>query len=140
MNRSHFCIPALCVVILGLSSIAMAKTYHLTSTPLVPAATGDVDVSRDQNGNFEIQLKVSHLAKPGVLTPPATAYIVWFQEQGSEPESQGELRVDDNLKGELKTSTPFHNFDVFVTAEGDKQARTPSGRMALRSSIQEPKK
>jgi hypothetical protein len=76
------------------------------------------------------------LAKPGKLTPPANAYVVWFQEQGSEPINQGQLKVSNKLKGEFKTTTRYQNFDVFITAETDPMAKVPSGQTVLTSKIQ----
>jgi hypothetical protein len=104
---------------------------------MVPAATGTVDVGRDKNGNLEIDLKVEHLAKPSILTPPASTYIVWFQEGQSTPQNQGELRLNNDLKGQLKTTTPSHSFDILITAESDAQTKVPSERLALKTSVQE---
>ncbi len=141
MGRKTFVrVGMLCASVLLIAALGWAKTYHLTSTPMTPAASGDVDVHRDKNGNIQVDLKVEHLAKPSVLTPPASTYIVWFQQGDSRPESQGELRVNDDLKGELKTSTPYNTFDVFITAESDPQTKTPSDRVALKTSVQEPAK
>ena len=121
----------------GLVSVGWAKTYHLASTSIVPAASGDVDVNMDNNGNVKVDLKIDNLARPESLTPPATTYIVWFQQEDSRPESQGQLKVGKNLKAELKTTTPWRKFDVFVTAENDPLAKTPSDRVLLRSQVQE---
>lgn len=128
----------ICASVLVFASAASAKTFHLTSTPLVPAAAGNVDVDRDKNGNLKIDLNVEHLAHPASLTPPATVYTVWFRERDQEPQSQGQLRIHDDLKGDLKTTTPLRDFEVIITAENDDHARIPSDRVAMRTHVQAP--
>ena len=116
--------------------LAYARKYPLTATPIVPGAKGYVDVGQDKNGNTEVHLKVEFLPKPSSLTPPAENYIVWFRQQGSEPKSQGQLKVDDNLRGEFKTTTNLKNFDVFVTAETERAPKAPTGPEVLHATIQ----
>ena len=131
----HF-IPFVLISLL-VPMLAYARKFPLTATPVVPGAKGYVDVGQDKNGNTEVDLKVEFLAKPSSLTPPAETYIVWFRQQGSEPESQGQLKVDDNLRGEFKTTTNMKSFDVFVTAENERVPKAPTGPEVLRATIQE---
>ena len=113
------------------------KTFPLTSSQAVPAASGKVDVKKDKNGNREVTIKTEHLAQPGMLTPPASTYVIWFQEQNGEPMNQGELKVEKSLKSEFKATTHFENFDVFVTSEGDPRTKSPSGQVVLRTKVQQ---
>lgn len=132
--------PLLALVCLGIlifEGLGWAKTYHFASTKIDPSAMGDVDLSKDKNGNTNISLRVEHLAKPTLLTPPANLYVVWFQEPGANPENEGQLQVGNDLKGQLKTTTPLHNFDIFVTAEMDPTVKTPSDQVVLRVTIPE---
>ena len=124
-------------IALLLPLLAYARKYPLTATPVVPGAKGYVDVGKDKNGNTEVTLKVEYLPKPSSLTPPAETYIVWFRRQGSEPESKGQLKVDDNLRGEFKTTTNFQNFDVIVTAETERVPKVPTGPEVLRATVQQ---
>jgi hypothetical protein len=125
----------LAIFLIG-GATAMAKTFPLTSDPSTPAASGTVKVKKDKNGNSIVELKTEHLAQPGMLTPPATAYVVWIQESGAEPMSQGQLTVGKSLKGDFKTTTKSQNFDVFITAESDPQTKAPSNQVVLRAKIQ----
>jgi hypothetical protein len=124
-------------IALLLPLLAYARKYPLTATPVVPGAKGYVDVGKDKNGNTEVTLRVEYLPKPSSLTPPAETYIVWFRRQGSEPESKGQLKVDDNLRGEFKTTTNFKNFDVIVTAETERVPKIPTGPEVLRATAQQ---
>ncbi len=126
-----------CLGILIFAGLGWSKTYHLASTKIDPSAMGDVELSKDKNGNTNISLRVEHLAKPALLTPPANLYVVWFQEPGSNPENEGQLQVGNDLRGQLKTTTPLHNFDIFVTAEMDPTTKTPSDQVVLRTTIHE---
>ena len=72
-----------------------------------------------------------------MLTPSANTYVVWLQQEGSQPQSQGELKVGDDLKAELKATTPLNNFKVFVTAETDSQTTIPSDQVILRATVQQ---
>jgi hypothetical protein len=127
-----------CMVI-GLSvvtGVATAKKYPLAADKSVPGARGQVDVGKDDNGNTKVEVEVEHLAGPESLTPPRTAYVVWFQERGSEPMNQGLLRPDKNLKAKFKSVTSAKIFDVFVTAETDQTTKSPGGSEVLRGSVQ----
>ena len=115
---------------------AYAKKFQLTAASSVPAARGVVETGRDKNGNTEVKMKVEHLARPESLTPPKTAYVVWFQEKGGETANQGQLTVNKKLEGTFRTVTPLKNFDLFVTAEQEPGTKTPSGSEVLRTSVQ----
>jgi hypothetical protein len=122
--------------ILITTGTATAKKYPLTADPSIPAARGQVDVGRDKNGNTKVELQVEHLAPPENLTPPKTAYVVWFQERGAEAANQGTLKPNKGLKAKFKSVTPLKTFDVLVTAESDPTAKSPSGPEALRATVQ----
>jgi hypothetical protein len=130
------CIVSLVIGLIALTPVAIAKKYPLTADKSVPAARGQVDIGRDKNGNTKVEVQVEHLAAPENLTPPRTAYVVWFQERGSEPLNQGALKPNKSLKATFKSITPLKSFDVFVTAEADANTKAPSGAEILRASVQ----
>ena len=115
---------------------SIAKKYPLAADKSVPATRGQVDVGRDKNGNTKVELEVEHLAPPENLTPPRTAYVVWFQERGAEPLNQGSLRPNKDLKAKFRTVTALKTFDIFVSAESDPTAKSPSGTEVLRATVQ----
>jgi hypothetical protein len=137
MNLKSFSAVLLFVLALLSGAALGAKTFPLTSSQAVPAASGKVDVKKDKNGNRGVTIKTEHLAQPGMLTPPASTYVIWFQEQNGEPMNQGELKVEKSLKSEFKATTHFENFDVFVTAEGDPRTKSPSGQVVLKTKVQQ---
>ena len=127
----------LILVALTLTSTAWARKFVLTTSTVVPAARGEIDTKLDKNGNTQMDLKVENLAKPSSLTPPGTAYVVWLQQRGSEPQNAGILNVGDNLKGEIKAVTPMKNFEVFATVENDPMVKAPSGQQIFHATVQE---
>jgi hypothetical protein len=119
------------------ASTAGANTYRLTSTDVAPGATGEIQTSEDRNGNIEVELRVEHLANPATLRVASNTYVVWFRETGRQALNQGQLRVDDDLKGQLRTTTSLRQFELFVTAENDAAVVQPSNVVVLRATIQE---
>ena len=128
------CLPVALYAALAVS--AYAKNFPMTAATIVPGAQGDVNVDKDKNGNTRLKMSVKHLARPDSLTPPMTTYIIWLQERGGTPESQGQLKIDKHLKADFQTVTPSRNFDLFVTAEQDTTPKAPTGPEVLRTSIQ----
>lgn len=104
----------------------------MNSSPSVPAAQGQVKFKNAANDNTGIDLEVKHLADPQKLTPPAQNYVVWTRRaKDAEPQNIGALSVDKNLTGTLKTVTPLHSFELFVTAEGSGQVQAPTSTPLL---------
>ena len=113
-----------------------AKKYPMTASASVPGARAEVEIGKDDNGNTKLKISVHHLANLENLTPRASAYVVWLQERDGNAHNQGQLKMDKNLKANFETSTPFKNFDVFVTAEQDFRATSPSGQEVLKATVQ----
>jgi hypothetical protein len=126
------------VAMLALGATARAKTYAFQATSIVPGATGTADAKVDKTGgNTTVTIKVDHLARPTLLTPPANEYVVWIQPQDGSPQNQGVLQVGDNEKGELKMTTTASKFKTLVTAETEPHPKTPSNRVVLQTEVQE---
>jgi hypothetical protein len=124
------------LVLTGAVSYADQK-FPMTASAAVPAATGNVSVSADNNGNTKVKVNVEHLANPASLTPAQTVYVVWIQQRGSnQPDNAGVIEVGNDLKGGLETTTPYRTFDVFVTAEHNRNATSPNGPQILKATIQ----
>jgi hypothetical protein len=123
-------------VLFNASMPVWADETRVSSTAIAPAATGIVNHATDRNGNTEVELKVEHLAKPQALTPAKSHYIVWVQLSGGLAANVGELRVNDDLAGSLKFTTPYRSFQVSVTAEDSEMAARASTMEVLRGNVQ----
>jgi hypothetical protein len=130
-------ITALLVFCLSFSVLAYAATkYKMTNTTSAPAARGQAEVSIDKkNGNTKVQIKVKYLASPENLASPKSMYLVWYQESGGNPESQGRLRIGKNLDGSFENTTVFKNFDIWITAESEAAIKRPAGQEVLRTTV-----
>jgi hypothetical protein len=138
MNRKIFYFPVLlCGAVLALAPSGYAKTYPMTASDTMPGATAQLQVAKEKDGNSQLEVKANGMAKPGRLTPAAKTYVVWVQQEGAPAKSQGELKVGNNHKGDLKTATTFHTFNVFITAETNAQTQLPSEQVVLRATVQE---
>ena len=139
MTRKAYQLAVLAAVaMLAIGVTAWAKTYTMQATSLTPGATGTVDAKADKTGgNTTITIKVDHLARPTLLTPPANEYVVWLEPEDGSPQNQGVLQVGDNEKGDLRMTTTSSKFKVIVTAETEQHPKSPSNRVVLQSDVQE---
>jgi hypothetical protein len=134
MRRSIFASAAMLALLLA-SVLAWAREDKLTNTGVAPAAAGKITTGTDQNGNTSVEIKVEHLAQPQSLKPSKQTYLVWIQPSGQSAQLLGALKVGDDLKGEVKGSTPFKDFDVIITAEDQLKADTPSSTVVLKGNV-----
>jgi hypothetical protein len=134
MRRTQVAWAAMIALLLA-TVVAWAREDKLTNTGVAPAAQGKVITSTDRNGNTSVEVEVEHLANPQSLKPAKEAYLVWIQQSGQSPQLLGALRVNEELKGTLKGSTPFTNFDVIITAEDQLKADTPSSTVILKGTV-----
>ncbi len=111
------------------------KKVEMMAGTDAPAAHGTVILKQGDNGNRQIEVKASSLARPDLLKPPENAYVVWLQEPGHEPQNVGQLKVDDKGNGDLQTVTAFRRFKLFITAEENAQAHEPDGMQVLSADI-----
>ncbi|MGB0064095.1 MAG: hypothetical protein WBP85_06570, partial [Terracidiphilus sp.] len=75
-----------------------------------PAAQGEIVVNNAPDGNLQLDIKAAHLADPSALTPAENVYVVWLEQPDENPLKLGEMRVDKNLSGEVRTVTSFKHF------------------------------
>jgi hypothetical protein len=118
-----------------LATAAWAREDRLVNTGAAPAAEGKVITENDRNGNTKVEVEVKHMATPQSLTPARQAYLVWVQPRGKDPELLGALRVNEDLEGSLKATTPYKDFDVLITAEDSMKPESPSGTTILKGSV-----
>jgi len=119
-----------------LTAALWGREDRLTNTGATPAAMGKVTTDNDRNGNTGVEIEVKHMAAPQSLTPAKTAYVVWVQPRGKDPELLGLLRVNSDLEGSLKATTPYKDFDIFITAEDNPKPESPSGMVILKGTVE----
>ncbi len=132
--RTH--LSMLLAAALGLAGCGPAP-IELISSPAVPAASGEITTSDEGgNGNLKLKIEVKHLAPPAKVERTATVYVVWVEREGGTPQNIGALRVSKELTGSLDTVTPFHRFNLVITAEEDPAAVFPKGPRVLFATVE----
>jgi hypothetical protein len=71
----------LSMAIMFLFSSCVSKTPFLTSE-VIPAARGYVEINKDDNQNYIIQVELEYLAEASRLNPPKQTYVIWMESDG----------------------------------------------------------
>ena len=118
---------AVLAVLLGtLAGCALGP--RLASAPPLSKTKRTVSFKTSPDRGTRIILKVKNLPQAEDLNPPGYAYVAWVQSDWeAPPQNVGALAVDNDQKGELKTTTPLRDFELFVTAEAACDAAKPTG-------------
>jgi len=111
------------------------KTVRLPVSAEIPAAMGDIKIAKDDNGNTLVHLEVEHFAPPQRLQPPRAVYVVWIETSNGTMYNIGQLTIDKNLDGEIKTVTPYEVFRIVITAEDYSTVTSPSQQVVLTSKV-----
>jgi len=118
-----------------LPSVLLAKSYKLQQSTIVPGATGEVKTGKDKNGNTKFSLQVKHLANPASLTPPKSTYVVWIQQTGAAPESQGVLKVSKNLEGKFEPPRLTSTLTCGLRRRATRQSKRPVARKSCARTV-----
>lgn len=133
-SKSIFYIPLILCVTIFIQSCSKKITF--ASSSVVPAAEGSVKVKKDKNNNYNIDLRILHLAEPTRLSPPKRMYIVWMEADGNGTKNIGQLKTSNSMlsktfKSSLNTVSPVKPTKIFITAEDDASVLYPSGQTVL---------
>jgi hypothetical protein len=124
------------VLLLFIWPFSGAKTYKLTASSKVPAASGTVKVQTGHhNHNTNVDVKVYDLARPTNLPSSSNVYVLWIQPNGRKPANEGQLKVNKKLNGELHAQTTAKNFKLFITPEQGPTVSSPHGDEVLHTHI-----
>ncbi len=116
---------------------ACANKVNMDRSTAVPSAEAKVKVKDKGDNVRQVKLAVEHLAPVKRVSPDASHYVVWLQPKEGQamPMNIGVLNVDDDLEAELETTTPYKEFDLFVTTESEAQATAPRGERVLWATV-----
>ena len=121
-------------LVLGLFSCS--RKIHFENSEVVPVAQGNVQIKKDRNNNYQLQIYTLHLGNPDKLTPAKKTYIVWAETTSNGTQNLGRLNSKNSfmskaLKAELHATTTFEPTRVFITAEDEATVSYPSGQVVL---------
>lgn len=128
------------LAVLALSGCAMmggssSQTLPMQQGSRTPAAAGSIAFKASEKGNNEVTVAAKYLPIPSDLESGVSTYVVWL-DAGHGPVPVGTLDIaGDKRNAELKTSTPFHDFQVLVTAEHQPAPARPSHLVILRGQV-----
>lgn len=122
--------PAL-ALLLALTCAGCAASSHEpqpggAATRPVAQVIGDLDATATK---MRVAVDIAGLQPPGDLVPDATAFVVWYREDGDRPwERLGSLAYDPAtqhaaLPGVMVDGT---SFELIVTAEAERTPAAPS--------------
>lgn len=134
-NTKRYLFQAAIVSVMFLAASCSKKVRFVNST-VVPAAEGRIDIDKDDNNNYTIDIDVDRLADPSRLTPARKYYIVWLETDKDGTKNLGQLKsksgiFTNSLDASLKTVTPFKPKRVFITAEDDISIENPGSQVVL---------
>jgi hypothetical protein len=92
-------------------------TVPFRHAPALPAATGEMEVRPEPNGNAHVKLRIEHLANPSRLTPPRARYMLWAQHPEGKSALLGRLALNEQLVASWQGTVPFDSFRLLITAE-----------------------
>lgn len=107
-----------------------SKKVKFENSSVVPAARGDVKVSKNSNKNYVIKIKFDNLAEVDRLDPPKKTYVVWMVTDQKSTKNIGQIKssssmMSSKLKADFETATPFKPVKIFITAEDDGNVEYP---------------
>jgi hypothetical protein len=137
LPRGRFLITILAGSALGgLLLGGCAHDVPLQTSARIPAAQGQIKISKADNDNTKMKLEVDHLAEPGKMAPGAMTYVVWIQTSPGQVQNVGALMVDGDRHAKLETVTPHRQFQLFVTAEPVATVAAPTTERLLFANVQ----
>jgi hypothetical protein len=135
------CLVLLLTVTSFFSPPAHSKKFPFTNSTVVPGAEGSVNVKKDGNGNYHIDVYIENLPDPSKLTPGRKAYVVWVQTLEKGDKNIGQIKTGSSMfsktkKASMSTVSIDKPIKVYVTAEDDGSTETPGDVKVLTTEAQ----
>ncbi len=113
-----------------------AKRYSFLTSSVVPAARGYAKITRDNNRNYVIKLKMTNLAEVQRLDPSKLSYVVWMVTDREETKNIGQVEsstkfLSKKLKASFETVSSFTPTQIFITTEDDASTQYPGSQVVL---------
>ena len=114
---------------------ASSATTEASATTTVPENKGQVQIKRDANSNYVIQINLRELEEVNKLEPTSKkAYIVWMNADNQMTKSLGQINsnsgwLSDKSKASFEAVSEFKPTKVFITEEDDAAAKKPGAKV-----------
>ena len=119
---------------LGIAITLSACTPKMvfTTSSVVPAASGTINVKKDKNENYTLKVNVHNLAESKSLTPSKGSYLVWMKQNDRSVKKLGQLSPSGKtLTASLSATAVAKPQEVFITAEDNAEILYPAGQTIL---------
>jgi len=132
-------IPASSVISKSVTAIGYqvgkSTNVNLLGKDVMPQASGQAKVEA-KPGITNIEVNVKGLAQPGTLATEFLTYVLWAVSTEGRTINLGEVLINNNGEGNLKATTQFQTFSLFVTSEPYFSVRFPSELVVLENDPQ----
>ena len=123
-------------VVTMLSFTSCANKIAFQTSTIVPAARGNVKITKDENKNYLVQIKIENLAEVSRLESSKKAYVVWMETEDSMVKNIGQIKSDSKflsskLTASFETVTPLKPTKIFITAEEDEEVQYPDSKIII---------
>jgi hypothetical protein len=113
-----------------------ARKAMFTKSVVVPSASGQVKVKKDNNSNYSIRVSVRDLTVPENLVPPRNTYVVWSQTKKGKLINLGKINTSRSMlargyKASLSAVSPARPQRIFITAEDRATVESPGTSVIL---------
>jgi len=121
------------------TAVTKTETTTVTEAPITTAATenvGQVQIKRDLNSNYVIQINVQDLKEISSLDPNSkNAYIVWMDADNQAVKSLGQINsntgwLSDKSKATFEAVSVTKPTRIMITSEDNAGVKMP-GKMVI---------
>jgi len=122
-----------------LSGCVKRNQYTVQSGDSAPGADAHIDITRQDEGNFLVEIEATNLIPPARLSEGLSVYAVWFQAEGQAPIRAGDLAYDaEERTGTLSATTANGDIEVIISGEAEGQVVNPSDNVVFRANMEAP--
>ncbi|HEV2246955.1 MAG TPA: hypothetical protein VGW37_09930, partial [Terriglobia bacterium] len=93
-----------------------ATRVDLVGTRLMPDASGEARIEA-KKGVTNIEVTITGLLRPEQLASEFLTYVLWAASPDGRTMNLGEIQASKAGTGQIKATTQFQTFSLFVTAE-----------------------
>lgn len=139
MKKLHFGLISGIILVLFAFGCGGTRQLSVQGQNRAAGADGNINVERQDTGNFVVETEVEHLLPPSRFGDGLTTYAVWFQASDQQPQRVGVLDYDEgDRSGAMMATTSLTAFDVIVTGESAADAVAPSENVVFRTTVEAP--
>ena len=118
---------------------ACARKTASLSESMVPESNGHVQIKRDVNSNYVIQINLSDLENVKNLTPAKEAYVVWMVSDQKITKNIGEIEgankwLTKKSKASFEAVSAVKPTKIYITAENDVTIQRPGKQVVWSTS------